>query len=143
MSDRIDIDLDYAAIERMRGWDGDIGRAVMRLAKGIAYRQEEAAGVYSGAMRNAIEVGRPGRWGRGIEIHVGANPSQSATGYAFWNNEGTKPHQILPKATGGLLVFFWPKVGRTVFLRGVKHPGNRAYRWAQRGLDKAARTWTR
>ena len=35
----------------------------------------------------------------------------------------TSPHMIYPKK-GRLLVFFWPKAGKTMFLRSVKHPGS-------------------
>lgn len=40
-------------------------------------------------------------------------------------DEGTKPHTITGRP---LLVFFWPRVGRTVFLRRVRHPGSRKHK---------------
>lgn len=49
-------------------------------------------------------------------------------------DRGAPPHEIRPKRAGGLLVFYWPKVGRTVFLRKVNHPGNRARPWWERAL---------
>ena len=36
----------------------------------------------------------------------------------------TRPHMIFPKKAGGLLVFFWAKAGKTMFLRSVRHPGS-------------------
>lgn len=42
---------------------------------------------------------------------------------------GAPPHVIRPRRPGGLLVFYWPKVGATVALRKVNHPGNRPMPW--------------
>lgn len=42
-----------------------------------------------------------------------------------WLDEGTKPHRITGRP---LLVFFWPKLGRTVFLRSVNHPGSKKHK---------------
>ena len=49
-------------------------------------------------------------------------------------DQGSPPHIIRPKRAGGLLVFYFPKAGRTVFLRHVNHPGNRAKPWWERSL---------
>lgn len=43
--------------------------------------------------------------------------------YASYVDEGTRPHEIRPRRPGGLLVFYWPKVGKVVFLPKVNHPG--------------------
>jgi len=43
--------------------------------------------------------------------------------YATYVHEGTRPHIILPKKAGGVLAFYWPKAGKTVFMRRVNHPG--------------------
>lgn len=55
-----------------------------------------------------------------------------------YTDEGTKPHVIVPRRAGGLLVFHWPKAGGTVFLRRVNHPGNKARPWWKRSLTA---TW--
>jgi hypothetical protein len=44
--------------------------------------------------------------------------------YAEFVDEGTHPHTIVPKRRGGVLVFYWPRVGRVVYLKRVSHPGN-------------------
>lgn len=49
-------------------------------------------------------------------------------------DQGSPPHVIRPKRAGGLLVFYWPKIGRVIGLRHVNHPGNRAKPWWQRAL---------
>ena len=66
------------------------------------------------------------------------------TPYAEPAIRGARPHQI----TGNpLLVFFWPKAGRTVFFRRVNHPGNPPNRQTERAIDDGAgvlrRVWTR
>lgn len=43
-----------------------------------------------------------------------------------WTDAGTRPHQIRGNP---LLVFFWPKVGRTVAFPKVNHPGNPPQNW--------------
>jgi len=45
--------------------------------------------------------------------------------YATFVHEGTGPHFIFPKKKGGLLVFYYPKAGRTIFARWVKHRGTK------------------
>lgn len=35
----------------------------------------------------------------------------------------TRPHMIVPRRSS-VLVFFWPKVGKTMFLKRVSHPGS-------------------
>ena len=63
------------------------------------------------------------------------NPSPVA-GYT---DKGTPPHVIVPRRRGGVLVFFWPKVGHTVFLRRVHHPGSvKHVGWFQ---ERAAHHW--
>lgn len=39
----------------------------------------------------------------------------------LWLESGTKAHDIV--ATGPALAFFWPKVGKQMFLKKVHHPG--------------------
>lgn len=53
---------------------------------------------------------------------------------ARYTDQGTDPHRIVPRRAGGLLVFHWPKVGRTMFLPRVNHPGNAAKPWWERAL---------
>lgn len=60
--------------------------------------------------------GRGGRFGWNGTVTVSAP-------YAVYVNNGTVPHEILPKRAGGLLRFYWPKIGAWVALRKVWHPG--------------------
>jgi len=60
--------------------------------------------------------------GRGRRFGWNGNVTVSAP-YAVFVNEGTAPHEILPKRAGGLLRFYWPKIGAWVALPRVWHPG--------------------
>jgi len=133
-------------VDAYRGWGGPIGRSTMRLARETRFRQIAMANKKTGKMASTITVGNRTRWARGIEVKVGANAGQrrgGLIGYAVYNDQGTRPHIIVPKKPGGMLVFYWAKVGSVVRMRGVFHPGNRAYHWAERGLRAAMAQWSR
>lgn len=53
-------------------------------------------------------------------------------------HEGVPPHRIVPR-NAKKLVFYWPRAGRVVFLKGVNHPGNRPNRWLLRSLSVLGR----
>ena len=72
--------------------------------------------------------------GSRASVTVEAPVIQAAT-----TDKGARPHPIYPKRPGGLLVFHWPKVGGTVFLRRVSHPGNAPRPWWEAVLRDAWR----
>lgn len=49
--------------------------------------------------------------------------------------KGSPPHVIRPRRAGGLLVFYWPKIGKVIGLRYVNHPGNQPKPWWKRALQ--------
>jgi hypothetical protein len=53
---------------------------------------------------------------------------------ALWHHEGTVPHIIRPR-NGPFLVFYWPRVGRVVRLRVVRHPGTQPNRFLTDSLS--------
>jgi hypothetical protein len=59
-----------------------------------------------------------------------------------FRQQAAKPHKIVAK-NAPYLTFFWPKVGRVVHFKSVSHPGNKAYGWAMRGLERALGMWER
>lgn len=130
-------------LNEFRGWTGPVGRSVIRLAREMRTAQIALVGKQSGRLAQSITVGRRGRWARGIQVDVGANAGvgRGRTGYAVWNDQGTLPHSIYPRRAPQL-VFYWAKVGRVVHLNSVRHPGNKAYHWAERGARIAMRTWS-
>src|SRR5262249_53299664 len=72
--------------------------------------------------------------GTAREVTVVAPVIQAAT-----TDKGARAHPIRPKRAGGLLVFYWPKAGGTVFLRHVNHPGNDPKPWWRQVLTDAYR----
>lgn len=132
-------------VDRFRGWNGPVGRSVLRLAKEARTSQRALVGKKTGRLAESISVGNRTHWARGIEVKIGANAGQRARagGYALMNDQGTPPHPIFPRKPGGMLVFYWAKVGHVVRFRSVSHPGNRAYHWAERGMAAAMAMWQR
>lgn len=53
---------------------------------------------------------------------------------AHTTEHGAPAHVIRPRRAGGLLVFYWPKLGRIVGFRFVNHPGNQPKPWWLRAL---------
>jgi hypothetical protein len=140
---RVTVIIYKPVLDEFRGWTGPIGRATIRLAREIRTQQIAIVGKKSGRLAQSITVGGRSRWARGIQIDVGANAGvgRARTGYAVWNDQGTLPHSIYPRRAPQL-VFYWAKVGRVVHLNSVRHPGNKAYHWAERGLRTAMRIWS-
>lgn len=133
----VEVVLHHAEIDFMKSWEGAIGRSVERLAKETVYRQQ----VY-GNKRTGYMVGRmhytKKTYVRGIGFLAGSNAP-----YTLYVDQGTVPHKILPKKPGGMLVFYWAKVGHVVHLRSVNHPGNKAYDFLTKGLRRALGVWGR
>jgi hypothetical protein len=72
-----------------------------------------------GTLRDSI-VKRPAMINGDIAFIVGSNDP-----IALIHHEPQPPHIIRPRKPGGLLVFYWPKVGRVVAFRFVHHPGQK------------------
>ncbi len=56
--------------------------------------------------------------GDGKTARIGTNVD-----YALSVEFGSKPHRIYPKRPGGMLNFYWEKIGQDVTLPFVRHPG--------------------
>jgi hypothetical protein len=93
-------------------------------------------------LRRAAPVGQrvpggraPGTLQRSVEVSARRAATEyvltarALADHAIYNVKGTAPHPIRPRRAGGLLVFFWPEVGSTVFFRHVNHPGTRPDSW--------------
>ena len=126
-----------AEIDKMKSWDGEIGRSITRLAREIVFRQRAMANRRSGFMAGKMHWIRK-NYASGIGFWAGSNAP-----YTLYPDQGTKPHPIYPKKPGGRLVFFWPKVGHVVILRSVQHPGNRGSKFLERGLRRGMSVWER
>lgn len=68
-------------------------------------------------------------WGR-----VGSNKH-----YAQVAESGARPHPIPPRRPGGMLKFYWRKVGHTVYLPYIRrHPGMKGKHYLEIPLREAA-----
>ena len=56
--------------------------------------------------------------GDGRTARIGTNVD-----YALSTEFGSRPHRIYPRRPGGMLNFYWEKIGQDVTLPFVRHPG--------------------
>lgn len=54
-------------------------------------------------------------------------------------HDGTVPHVIRPRRPGGMLRFYWRKVGHTVTLPKVNHPGMEGKRFLAEPMERVGR----
>lgn len=97
----------------LRGWLRRVGRKSGRMARS-----------------GRVVMGSPPR-GRGrVEIAPAHMDPR-------WEEFPTRPHTIVPRKPGGVLVFV--AGGKTVFARRVRHPGTRGSRALQSAVDASRR----
>lgn len=72
-------------------------------------------------------------WGARRVVVSTINAAKYAPAIEF----GARPHVIQPRNPGGILRFFWGRLGRWVALRKVNHPGNRTYNFLRRAVGIA------
>lgn len=137
MASNVRVVIDKVALNEFRGWTGPIGRSITRLAKEMVYRQRVLSPKDTRAMAASMEWNKKA-YSRGIAFEAGSPKS-----YALFANNGTAPHPITPKSSGGMLVFYWAKVGHVVHLKSVKHPGTQPTHFLERGAEKAMSVWNR
>lgn len=135
---------DKIAMDReFRSWEGMVGRDLNRRLRTLEFRAQQTVGVSSpnptrvypgGALRTSIHIERETPTTEGLEGKVGSNRS-----YAKVHHEGSRPHVIVPRRRGGVLRFWWAKVGRIVYRKRVNHPGTRPNPYLTRWLKEAIR----
>lgn len=126
-----DQDIDHAAIEQLRYGPG-VQRDIHRRADNVAAYQRANVGVKTGELLSTIrtEDELPD-----VLVTAGRTGQTPQLGYQIY---GTSAHVIRPRNPGGLLVFYWAKVGRIVHFKSVNHPGTRANRFVQESVHAAA-----
>jgi hypothetical protein len=129
--------LDTGAVTKLlHGRTGDVGRVMAGFA-GIA--TEEVRKVSDERIKH-----RTGRYRRSIRSQVAAGNRvevHASAPYSIFLERGTRPHIIVPRRPGGVLVF---KVGgKTIFTRLVHHPGTRPYNILRDGVARAGRKLNR
>jgi hypothetical protein len=129
-STRIFVDMDENATRRVfiNFADKDADK---RATKGLRLAQIEAPVGKTGALRRGLRKTQSrdvrGRWATGYDV-------TSTAPHSLFVIRGTRPHTI----TGNpFLSFFWPKLGRNVVFRSVRHPGTKANNFLGRALRAA------
>lgn len=124
-------DIDHAAIEALK-YGGGIQRDLHRRANNVANFQRFRVGVKTGELLSTIRVedDLPS-----VLVTAGRAGQTPQLGYQIY---GTRRHVIRPRNAGGMLVFFWDKVGYVVRFKKVNHPGTKANRFVQDSLRAAA-----
>lgn len=121
----------------LRGPDGPVLKDLIRRGERVKDRAKQLVGVHQpvpgerrtrrpGTLRDSI-VKRVMSDSQGFYVAVIATDE-----IALWHHEGTRPHVINGNP---FLVFYWPKVGKVVYLRRVNHPGTRPNRFLVDALD--------
>lgn len=128
---------DAAELTYFKSWAGPIGRAFRRLERETVWRQKQLAHKKTGALAASV-TSKHGKATNGLVFDAGS----WTVSYAIIHELGSKPHLIVPK-NAPALVFFWPKAGKVVALKSVKHPGTRPYHFLTEGLEAAMRMWER
>lgn len=106
-------------------------RTVTRLINDQA-RDKAPGGPYStGRLKSSIH------WSISHAGQVVVGQSGSDLDYAIFPERGTRPHDIYPR-TAPALRFFWRRVGRTVRLAHVSHPGSAAQNFMTNALLQIA-----
>lgn len=112
---------------------------MLRLPDGIVYRNMErrVRRVEAEAIRRA-----PGSMGRTIRAQIQRGPGGEFRGVinvrhpaALYVTGGTRPHQIRPRRTGGVLRF--TVGGQVVYARLVNHPGTKPNDFLRQALRAA------
>jgi hypothetical protein len=131
----VQIVIDPVALQRfVNEGGGPVLRYALQLGDLVKARAKELVEVSEGEgphTRDAI-VKRISTSGGQVAVHVGVFTEPKAT-IAFFNHEGTRPHTIVGNP---LLVFFWKKTNRVMYLRSVNHPGTRATKFLTRALQE-------
>lgn len=117
-----------------QSWEGDVGQWMTRKTLELEDLARASAGFDTGRLVAEIRTARDHTLGGDLEARVGANPDiDTGVGYAYWNHEGTDPHEIRPRRPGGVLKF--RSRGMVVYATRVNHPGTEATKFLTRWLS--------
>jgi hypothetical protein len=139
--------LDPVAMALFKSWEGPIGRDFDRRLRTLEFRARMSAGMSTptptslgvpGALKASMRTEKKPATPSQLEAKVG-----SSRPYALWHHQGTGVHggkgkyPITPRRKGGLLRFWWARVGSIVYARRVMHPGSRSNPYLTRWLREA------
>jgi hypothetical protein len=108
-------------------------RRVMAEAEAIAKAHAVVGEYVTGALARSIHSEGPHVGPTRITGRVGSSLRHAAVA-----DTGAKPHLIFPNPPLAYMKFYWRKVGRTVYLGKVRHPGYRGKKYLERALREVA-----
>jgi len=106
-----------ALAELLRSPNGPGARFLIERAEVVKTEAKRLVGVKTGTLRSRITKRFRGLVNGNLQVDVVAD-----TPYAIYHHEGTKRHTIRGNP---VLSFYWPKKGRRVYVRRVRHPGTK------------------
>lgn len=120
-----------------RSWSGPVGVHLAAATKGVAAVAKITAPKDTGELAAGHEIDyRHHGAKRDLESTVAAIPE-----HAIFVIKGTKPHTIRARKKPKL-VFFWPKVGRVVSFKSVRHPGTEPNNYLLGALKRVMKRFT-
>lgn len=127
--------------KQFRSWGGETGQWLkVRVGDPLAIKARENApkpgkatgrtgiSFAKGELASNIIIEQT-NFGPDLQIKVVANSP-----HAVFVHGGTRPHDINARLAPEM-IFFWHKVGRTVFRKHVRHPGTRAVPFLRDALE--------
>lgn len=125
------VTVDTAALRKVfHDQRGAIGQDLDKRGRRVLDHARRGVGVDTGLLLSTIRMNR-GDNSRGQYLDVIAGV-QGLTPYLGYHMEGTRPHIIRPRRTGGWLRF--TSGGRVVYAKQVNHPGTRPNRFLEAAL---------
>ena len=121
--------LDRASLQRVM--TNASRRELKEASRQVVNRARVLAPVDTGRLRASIRADPPRIFSLRGSVTVGSDVE-----YSGYVNDGTRPHTIRPRRTGGVLRF--QVGGQVVFARVVNHPGTRARPFLDRALREVA-----
>lgn len=106
-------------------------RELTEAGRQVVQRAKVLAPVRTGRLRSSIKAEPPRIFSLRGSLTIGSNVE-----YAGFVNDGTRPHRITPRRSGGVLRFVVG--GRVVYARVVNHPGTRARPFLDQALREVA-----
>lgn len=115
----------------------------------LAYAKQHVAGtaelVAMGA-RLTVRVGKTGGVKSGITVTPKAANRrgvkylvEATNAHSVLEHQGAKRHVIVPRRRGGMLRFYWEKVGEDVIFPKVNHPGMKGTKFLVKPLEQVGK----
>lgn len=122
--------------------DEELQNAVETLGRRMNDRLKEKAPVgkqHPDSQLAQMKAYQPGALRDSITMLTDAGVVEfEAVSYSEYVIGGTPPHEIMPHTPGGVLAFFWERVGSDVAFASVHHPGTKANDFRTVPLEETA-----